>query len=96
MTVAVVAWNVALLAPDGMFNCAGAARVGDALSPIATIAPAPGATWFNVTVQLVAPLEERALAPHCSELTAVLGVLETSAMLADWLEPFKEAVRVAV
>ena len=92
----VVAWNVALLAAGEMFNCAGAANTGEALSPIVTITPAPGGAWFNVTVQVVAPFEESALAPHCSELTAVLGVLETSAMLADWLEPFKEAVRVAV
>ena len=92
----VVAWNVALLAPEGMFNCAGAARVGDALSPIARIAPAAVAAWFNVTVQVVEALEERALAPHCSELTAVMGVLATSAILADWLEPFNEAVKVAV
>jgi len=47
-------------------------------------------------VQVVEPFDRSEAAPHWSAVTVVAVGLATREMVADWLEPLSEAVRVAV
>ena len=72
---------------------AGTVNAPAALLVNPTLAPPAGAAFDNVTVQEELPFELKALGVHCSVVT-VAAV--SSAMLAEAVPPFIEAVSVAV
>ena len=92
-TVPVLAWKVALGDPPATFTVPGTVSVPDAVLPIVTVTPPAGAALLRVTVQVVEAFEFKLGAPHASDVT-VVG--DTREIVADVLEPFRDAVRVAV
>ena len=88
-----LAWKVALGDPPATFTVPGTVSAPDAVLPIVTVTPPVAAALFRVTVQVVEAFELKLGAPQASDVT-VVG--ETRAMLADALEPFRDAVRVTV
>jgi hypothetical protein len=81
-----------VVAPEATITAAGKDRA--ALPPDnATEAPPEGAAAINVTVQVVEPLETTEAGMHCR---VGPGSGATSVSMADWEEPFIEAVTMAV
>jgi hypothetical protein len=92
VTVPAEAVKVAVVAPVVTETDAGTVRTPEAELVMVTLVPA-AAAWLSVIVQVVDAFEARELAAHWSEL---MEVGATSEMVACWLEPFREAVRLAV
>jgi hypothetical protein len=90
--VPAAAVNVAVEAPEVTETEAGTVRTPVAELVMVTLVPAVAA-WLRVMVQVVDAFEAREAAAHVNELMLVGA---TSEMVACWLEPLSEAVRVAV
>ena len=89
----VLAWKVALGDPPATLTVPGTVSVPVAVLPSVTVTPPGAAALLRVTVQVVEAFEPKLGAPHASDVTVVV---ETREIVADALEPFSDAVRVAV
>jgi len=84
--------NVPVAAPAARFTEEGTDRAAVAVLAMTTVVALAGG-GVRVTVQVVEVFEVNDAAPHCSEMPVLFTSNE---MVADWLEPLREAVSVAV
>jgi hypothetical protein len=91
----VLAVKVAVVAVAGTVTEAGSVRTLAMAPEMATTAPPVGAALVKVTVQVVLALEAKLVATHCRDeiRPEAVAVRERE---ADWEEPLREAVMVAV
>jgi hypothetical protein len=89
----VLAVKVAVVAVAGTVTEAGSVRTFAMAPERATTAPPVGAALVKVTVQVVLALEAKLVATHCMDEIRPGAV---SGREADWEEPLREAVMVAV